>query len=105
MEGFSGNKNEESSEKSEPSNAVPRTGLLHDPYTSARGVLKVFAPLSGLSLFVYPHLQASLHAPKQKSLPRYRGEDFVPRTGFEPAHPCGRCDLIRRGGLPISSSD
>ncbi len=29
--------------------------------------------------------------------------NIVPRTGFEPAHPCGRCDLntVR---LPISPS-
>jgi len=63
---------------------VPRTGLLHDPYTSARGVLKVFAPLRGLRLFCLSafasklaYRQAALHAPKQKSLPRYGREDFV----------------------------
>jgi putative transposase len=34
-------------------------------------------------------------------LPTIVGRTFVPRTGFEPAHPCGRCDLntVR---LPIS---
>ena len=37
----------------------------------------------------------------KKASPDFIGKGFVPRTGFEPAHPCERCDLntVR---LPIS---
>lgn len=79
---------------------MPRTGLFHDPGTPARGVPKGPARFAGpVFLFVRNRKQVCI-APKQKA-PILSYQGLVPRTGFEPAHPCERCDLntVR---LPIS---
>ena len=67
----------------------------------SRGVPKAFAPLRVAGIFISPHLQASLLRSEIKMPLNFVERAFVPRTGFEPAHPCERCDLntVR---LPIS---
>jgi hypothetical protein len=65
----------------------------------------LFVPNYQLYLYSYNfgwcflwHIHATYH--KNRKAPHYC-EASVPRTGFEPAHPCERCDLntVR---LPIS---
>jgi hypothetical protein len=63
-------------------------------------LLKALTPFHGFSLFVFPHLQASLHGSKQKA-PQLSLKGFVPGTGFEPAHPF-ECRHLKTVRLPIS---
>ncbi|MEY2640461.1 MAG: hypothetical protein RIR90_1943 [Bacteroidota bacterium] len=71
---------------------------------STRGLPKALpAPLAQGAFCIVRYRKQAFYAHNAKRPSNFIGRAFVPRTGFEPAHPCGRCDLntVR---LPISPS-